>query len=319
MRTGKISVNVLRRSVLKTIQYKSARLLLGPMPGEDCARLDLKGCGQLLFTGEMLTGEPEVLGQKAFYRMVNDITASGAVPSGMVVNLLLPADLEEDGLKQIMGELGELAAQYRIDILGGHTEVTEALSEPVLSLTGTGFAKRDSEVRSGGLEPGDDIVMTKWAGSYGAAELVMEKERRAALRTRFREELLSRTEDYFHHLSCSAPEAAIALEAGARAMHNASSSGVFSALWEMGEASGTGILAYLKKIPIRQETVEVCEFFDKNPYMIPSDGVLLIGIPKGELLVTLLAERGIPAAVIGTATRNHDRVVVNNGERRFLG
>ena len=44
-------------------------------------------------------------------------------------------------------------------------------------------------------------------------------------------------------------------------MHDVTEGGIFGALWEMAEASGVGLEIDLKKIPIRQETVEVCEFF----------------------------------------------------------
>ena len=38
----------------------------------------------------------------------------------------------------------------------------------------------------------------------------------------------------------------------------------------------------------------------------------------GTRLVTLLAEQGISAAVIGRTTDNNDRILVNDEEKRFL-
>jgi hydrogenase expression/formation protein HypE len=38
----------------------------------------------------------------------------------------------------------------------------------------------------------------------------------------------------------------------------------------MAEASGVGLEIDLKKIPVRQETIEICEFFGINPYELIS-------------------------------------------------
>ena len=94
--------------------------------------------------------------------------------------------------------------------------------------------------------------------------------------------------------------------------------GIFGALWEMGAASGVGIVADLDKIPIRQETIELCEVFDINPYLLISSGCMLIGCENGNLLVERLQDAGIPAAVIGRATEGNDRVIRSGEETRFL-
>ena len=74
----------------------------------------------------------------------------------------------------------------------------------------------------------------------------------------------------------------------------------------------------LKKIPIRQETIEICEFFDLNPYGLLSGGSLLIVAEDGDGMVKALQEAGIPAAVIGRTTDNNDKVLHNGEEIRFL-
>lgn len=102
-------------------------------------------------------------------------------------------------------------------------------------------------------------------------------------------------------------------------MHDVTEGGIFGALWEIGAASGVGITADLRKIPIKQETVEVCEVFDINPYMLISSGSMLIGCLHGNELVEELAKKGIEAAVIGRATEGNDRIVVNGEETRYLG
>lgn len=315
MHIGKISENILKRSVLKKIEYKSSSLLQGPSAGEDCAGIRPDSDRDMVFTVNPVIGDSEVIGRKAFYKMTNDIAAAGAVPAALLVSLLLPEDSDEGMIKCIMGQIGELAEIHKVDILGGHTEISSYVSKPVISITGAGYTGKEGQIKSGGLKPGYDIVMTKWAGAAGAAEIVRAK--RKELETRFTGDFLDRTEEYCKWISCMT-DARIAVESGAAAMHNASDGGIFDALWEIAEASATGLQVELKKIPIRQETIEVCEFFDENPYMISSEGVLLIGISDGDSLVQALGREGIPSAVIGKATGDHDRVILNGDERRFL-
>ena len=61
----------------------------------------------------------------------------------------------------------------------------------------------------------------------------------------------------------------MAEEAGASARYLMGEGGFLSALWKMAEASGAGLSADLRSVPIRQETIEICEIFDVNPYKTP--------------------------------------------------
>ena len=158
--------------------------------------------------------------------------------------------------------------------------------------------------------------MTKWAGLSGVAELVGD-ETRSGLRSRFTEGFLDQAAEGVQVMSSTA-DAEFAIAQGVTALRSVGAKGVFGALWEMGEASGAGLRVDLKKIPIRQETIEICEYFDCNPYLIASDGVLLAGTPDGARLVERFASKDIPAAVIGTVTDGQGRVVINGDETRFL-
>ena len=86
----------------------------------------------------------------------------------------------------------------------------------------------------------------------------------------------------------------------------------------MSGRAGCGLKVDLKAIPIRQETVEICEFFEVNPYQLLSGGALLFTTDDGEKLVDALMEEGIPAAVVGFLQEGNDKIIVNNDETRFL-
>ena len=157
--------------------------------------------------------------------------------------------------------------------------------------------------------------MTKWIGLEGSAILASEREDR--LRECLPTEIVE-TAKGFSELMNVMPESEIAREVGVTAMHDVTEGGIFGALWEMGEASGVGFEIDIRKIPIRQETIEICEVFDINPYMMMSSGSMLIGTQKGNLLVDMLESAGIHAAVIGYVIEGADRIARNGDEKRYL-
>ena len=74
----------------------------------------------------------------------------------------------------------------------------------------------------------------------------------------------------------------------------------------------------MKQIPIAQETVEISEYFDINPYQLKGDGALLFLTHDSTLAIRALQSQGITAKVIGRITDSNDRIVINEDESRFL-
>lgn len=314
MHLGKVPERILKRAVRKKITYISGFLAGPPAPGRDSSVYCPAGGVPMAFCTNPVTGDPDTLGYRAFFRMANDVCCAGADPSGMLLDILLPKGSGEQVLRQIMDQIGSLAEEYEVDILGGHTEVMAEVTEPVITVTGIGLCREKvrTEMKPG---KGMDLVMTKWAGASGTTDLIVKGKEE--LQQRFGKDFLERAEGYGRDINCL-PGAAIAWENGAAALHNVSAGGIFGALWELGDLCGTGLEVDLKKIPIRQETVEICEYYDENPYMIASEGALLIVASSGSRLVRQFEEAGIVAAVIGQIREDQDRIVKNGEEIRFL-
>ena len=113
-------------------------------------------------------------------------------------------------------------------------------------------------------------------------------------------------------------EAALAWERGASYVQAVGEGGVKAALWEMAKVLECGVDMDLKALPIRQETVEICEYLGVNPYQLSSTGSLLITAPEGEALAGKLAAAGIPAAVVGRLTDNNDKILRSGEEVQYL-
>lgn len=315
MKIGKVPESVLKRSVLRQIHTRRPEVILGAGVGEDCAAVKLAENETLVLSADPITGTASDIGMLSIQVTVNDLASAGAEPVGVLLTLLLPDGTEEEELKKIMTQVEEACTKAKVQVMGGHTEVTAVVNQPVIVVCGVGKVKDGCVVTTAGAKPGMDLVVTKWIGIEGTSILAKEKE--AELLTRFPAPFVAGAKALDGYLSVL-PEAGAAVLSGVGAMHDVTEGGIFGALWEMAEASGVGLDIDLRKIPIRQETVEVCEFFGLNPYQLISSGCMLMAAADGNALVREIGKAGIPAVVIGKATEGKDRILWNDGEKRFL-
>ncbi|MBE5888749.1 MAG: hydrogenase maturation factor [Lachnospiraceae bacterium] len=315
MKAGKLKESVLKRSVLKQLHTRKEEVLVKPAVGGDYGAVEVSENLAVVLSSDPVTISREEIGSSAIMAACNDVACSGATLKGVSVTMLLPTTFNEDELRDLMKDMDQACQECGVDILSGHTEVTRVVKEPVVVVTAMGIVEKEALVHSSGVQPGMDIVATKWVGLEGTA--ILAREREEELRTRYAKPFIDNAK-VFGQMMSIVPEAAVAIKSGASAMHDVSEGGIFGALWELAESAGVGLEIDLKKIPIRQETVEICEFFDLNPYKIVSGGCLLIATTDGNGMVLELEKVGIPATVIGKATDGNDRVLLNEDERRFL-
>ena len=105
---------------------------------------------------------------------------------------------------------------------------------------------------------------------------------------------------------------------GATEWEPAGEGGILTAIWNLTGAYETGVEFYLRQIPIRQETVEVCEVFDLNPYRLQSQGCILLTASSGPKLLKNLEREGIPAALIGRTRTAIGREIYSGEVHSFL-
>lgn len=310
MKPGKVSESVYKRSILKRITFQTESVCQKIGVGTD-AVMFYKGEGCPVMASSSVTMAKKKIGYLAVHRAVNQLAAMGAVGKGAWVHFFFPGWFMESHMKAEITELHDTAASFGIEIAGVHAESLPQMEYPIMNLSLYG----ETFFTPQGAKAGMDIVMTKYAGTEGAGIVAFERE----------EELLKRYTPSFvdgikNALSTiSAVEAAaVAVKHGVKAMHTIQEGGLFGALWEVAEAAKTGLEVNLKQIPIRQETIEVCEWFDLNPYQIPSAGSMLLLTEDGYHLSEHLRREGIPAKVIGRLTQGNDRLLLNEEEKRFL-
>lgn len=315
MKLGKISESVLKRSVLKQIKHRRDEVLVRPAVGEDCSVLAVADDEVLVLSTDPITGTEQDIGTLAIHITANDIASNGAEVIGVMLSILLPETMDEIHLKQIMKDIEAVCEKLNIEVLGGHTEVTKAVNQAIITVTGVGKMKRSELIKTAGAKAGQEIVMTKWAGLEGTAIIAASKE--TELLSKYSKSFIEGAKKFIDYISVI-PDSMIAKNVGVSSMHDVTEGGIFGALWELGAASNVGLEVDLKKILLKQETVEICEFYDLNPYMLISSGCMLIVTDKANQLVDSYRQNGIAAAVIGRITDSNERIVFNEDERRYL-
>ncbi|MDO4261271.1 MAG: AIR synthase family protein [Eubacteriales bacterium] len=315
MEIGKIPENVLKRAIFGQIHTKRDEVLVGAAVGEDCAVMELAPGEVFVLSTDPITGAGKNMGSLAIQITANDLASAGAEPVAMLLTVLLPPSADEPLIRQLMQEVECACGKLHIQVMGGHTEVTAVVNQPLISVTGVGKVQKEKLVTTGGARVGDDVVATKWIGIEGTSIIAREKEEE--LLGCFSRAFVEEAKGFDQYLSV-VPEAKIAAQAGISAMHDVTEGGIYGALWEMAEASGVGLEIDLKAIPIRQETVELCEHYRINPYQLISSGCMLIASPDGHGLVRELAKEGIHAAVIGRCVEGKAKKICSGEDAAYL-
>lgn len=313
MNKGKIPENVLKRSILKKLSNKRGEVLTAGAVGNDCACLKFLENEKVLVSSNPFTVNTKDMAVYAVNGAVNNIAAAMGEPIGILVTELLPTDADEEYIKEITDNIVKVSKELSVDVIGGHTEVTDAVIRPVISVTAIG--KKIGEPEKVNDYSGFDIVISKWIGLEGTSLLAKAKENE--LNKKFPARMIYEAGNFDKFLSVMS-EAAPAIKSGVSAMHDISKGGVFAALWEMAERLGVGLEIDLRKIPVKQETIEICNYFDINPYELSSMGSMLFVTRDGNRLVHELMKLGIEATVIGKSTSSNDRILINGENRRFL-
>ena len=313
MRIGKVKESILKRSVLRQLHNHSEKG--SPAPGEDAGVLFMPEFSE--DAGVALSVNPiegwTFAAKRAVYGAVNSMLAAGAKIKAISLSVLMPQDTEEKQLKSLMKEIDALCTQEDILVISGHTAVSPFVSTLILSVTAMGIQKKKEEARAEYTNL--DLVIAGTIGREGAAMIATEHADR--LEERYAPSYIETAKHLFDDGSMSAVSD-ILQEREVISIHDVREGGIFAALWEMAAAKNVGLSVDLKNIPIRQHTIEVCEYFNLNPYMLRSGGTLLLACANGARLVEQFQKAGIESAVIGQTTSGNDRLIHYDEEARFL-
>ncbi|MBO7357785.1 MAG: hydrogenase maturation factor [Lachnospiraceae bacterium] len=308
MKTGKVSETVFKRSILKYAGKQHENILMGMHVGSDCAVFSFDGNTVTMSVVNQFSETPEEL----ITRLLNKYAAENAKIKAVAINLLLSEDTEESFLKDFTDRVSKALKSCGAAIASVNASVSIDVKETKIVITGIGEADR---LKKNKVKAGDDIVITKWIALEATEKIAHIKE--AELNQKFPAKYIYDAKNFDKYLSVI-PEAATAVKSDVTAMHYLSEGGVFGGLWEFAESEGVGLSIDLKKIPIKQETIEIFNYYDLNPYLALSGGSMILTARDGNALVFKLKEQGINAVCVGKVTASKDRVVISEDFTRFL-
>ena len=294
---GKLTNEELKSIILSGITPNRGDVLLRPGVGVDCGAIRTGG-RVCVFSSDPITAAAADAGRLAVHVSANDVAAAGAEPVGLLLTILAPPGTPPARLTELVAQAQEESARLHIEILGGHTEYTDAVTRVVLSSTAIGLAPDNGRVFSAmGARPGDELVLSKWAGLEGTAILASDYPEQVGQWLTSEELAFARS---LADKISVVPEGRIASQLSVTAMHDVTEGGVLGAAWEMAEASGCGIRLERERIPVLAVTRKLCEGAGLDPYRLISSGCLLMAAVNGRQIVRSLVAKGIEAAVIGT-------------------
>jgi hydrogenase maturation factor len=275
---------------------------LGPAIGEDAAAVDVPA-GTLVAATDPITLTGQDAGRYAVIINANDVAVTGAAPRWFLVTVLLPPGTTETVVRELFDAMTTTAARLDITVVGGHTEVTTAVSRPVLVGQMLGTVAPERLVTTSGAGPGDVLVQVGPAPVEGAAVLAAEAgdEPLRGVDPHVLDAARRATEDP----GIAVVDAALlAADLGATSMHDPTEGGLAAALHEVATAADVTLTVDPTAVLWFPPGQIVCEAVRADPWATLASGCLLatFAAERGEAAVAALRETGHQAAIIGGVT-----------------
>lgn len=292
--------------------------------GDDTAVLRHDPGQSLLMTTDMIVedihfslkyGTYRSAGWKALAVNVSDIAAMGGTPTYAVVSLAVPTGAVVKDIEDLYIGIGECAAQYGVDVVGGDTVKSKGGLAVNITLLGTVEPQR-AVYRSGAV-PGDMIMVTGSLG-HSAAGLY-------ALNNDIEDVSQAALDEVKHsHLFPSARrrEGRALGQSGLVNSMNDISDGLASEVLEICEASGTGCELYRDKVPYSQATAQVAGIASIDPVHWALYGgedfelVFTVNPQNVNKVSDMLKEKGCSSVVVGKILPEKEGRFLLNQEKK---
>jgi len=295
-------------NILEALKPTDPAVIIGPEVGEDAAVIDLGDNLALVTHPDPISGALEFLGYLAVHVPANDVAVTGARPKYFMSVILIPEGTSPGVAGRIVNDMKEALQEIGGHAVGGHTEITDAVTHPIVITTAMGLARKESIVRTSGAKPGDVIIMTKTAGIEGTAVLASD----------FKDELLRKGvpwravkegEALIRQVSVVKEALTLAKYGLANSMHDPTEGGVVGGLTEIAYASNTSIIVDEAKIPLNPVTKLLASAMRVDPLKMLSSGALLASIPEDKVsdaLRVIREEAGVDAVIVGKVVERGD-------------
>jgi hydrogenase expression/formation protein HypE len=254
------------------------------------------------------------IGRLAVSGTVNDLAMMGATDGpALALAVIMEEGYSRSDLVRIQQSIRRAADEAGARIVTGDTKVMGKgeIDGIVVTTTGIGFA--DRVVPDAGLSHGDVLIVTGSIGDHGMA--VMAERLGLSIDTTLQSDVAP--------LNGLVRAALAAVPGGVVAMKDPTRGGLASALHEMAEKSGVGIVIDERALPVKPQVRAASELLGIDPLHVANEGKAVIGVAPGAAAGVLEAIRRHPlggaAAVIGICTaERRGAVILDTGFGRRL-
>lgn len=329
MKTGKLTNEQLSSIVLSRLPKLSENTLVGADIGADCAWINM-GDRLMVISSDPITAGGMQSGTLTVHVSCNDIAACGVRPSGILIDIVAPSSATEDDISEIVSQASREAEKLGVDIVGGHTEVSDSVNTFVVISTAFGIVDKNHPIPRGKARAGDKLIQTKKCaieGSYIAAT-----EHRSKLTAKVSSEYIEEAASYNSLISVvnegSAAGSLVASSeekndhgyyyGAASLMHDITEGGVLGAAYEMAHYSGLGVKVFEGNIPISEASKQICSALDIDPYRLISSGSLLIASSEPDRVIEAIKNAGVDACVIGEFTDASEGYKITDKDGRSI-
>ena len=292
--------NDLLHEFLYQFDIQDPSVLVKPGIGEDTAAVDVENEQVLILKSDPITFATDSIADYAVLVNANDIATSGALPRWFLTTLMFPVGTSASIIRQAMLELDRVCRDRQITLCGGHTEITDAVTRPVVTGMMVGTVKRVDLIDKSKVTSGQKILLTKAVAVEGTAIIAREFGQKLA-ELGMKSDEIADCRNFLYHLSIL-EEAAIACDVGGvTAMHDVTEGGLATALEELSFATGQRIRVDLERVPIFPETRKIGHLLSIDPLGLIGSGSLLIccSPTEGDSLIDRLKAKDIRVTTIG--------------------
>jgi len=299
LRVGKLPARLLA-DLLDDLPVPPADVLLGPRIGEDACAIQVPG-GVLIAATDPITFTAREIGRFSVIVNANDVAVMGVRPRWFLAVILLPSGSTEAMVRDVFADMLDGLAHVGASLVGGHTEVTPAVTQPLVVGQFLGIAEDGKFVTTGGVRPREVLIQVGPAPIEGAAVLAREAaDRLTGLDRGDLDKAMVALDD--PGISVVEP-ALLAAELGASAMHDPTEGGLAAGLHEMAEASGVRVQVDLSAVLWFSPGRSICDALAADPMATLASGTLLTAFPPDRAgpAMRALARHGYAASDIGRA------------------
>ena len=311
---GKMTAELLARCFLPAFRNQYLDRL------DDGAVLDVGGA-RLAFTTDSYVVTPLFfpggdIGELAVNGTVNDLAAAGATPLFLSAAFILEEGFALSDLQRIAASMRNAAEAAGVLLVTGDTKVVDRGKADgcFINTTGIGLVEHTRLISADRARPGDVVVLSGPIAEHGMA--IMAARAELELETPVESDTIA-----LHRMILDV----LTSGADVHCLRDPTRGGIATALNEIANRSGVGVVLDETAIAVAEPVRGVCELLGLDPLYVANEGKMLAIVPQPDAERVLTAMRRHPegshAGVIGTVVDDPARLVVlrtSVGGRRIV-